>query len=173
MTSPAPDKAQKRICLGKVSAAHGIKGLVKILPYCENLSLLNGTLYTDEQGNDTLDISLRNQAGKYILASIDGVNSREDAQALKYSLYISRDALPDPEDGEYYLEDLQGLAAFEEGKLLGTVTAVQNFGAGDLLEITPLSGHSFFVPFMNEYVGDVDLTAGTVIVNNTSLLRID
>lgn len=63
-------------------------------------------------------------------------------------LYIDRDALPDAEDGEYYIEDLKGMKVVDEsGKDIGTVIGVENFGASDLIDIKPATGASFYLPF--------------------------
>lgn len=153
-----PRNSSKDIIIGKIANIHGVKGLVKILPYCEDLSLIEEV--------STHKITLKNQSGKYILASIEGVNSREDAEKLKGTeLFVSRDALPEPEDGEFYYEDLKGLKVIDEnGNDIGTVKSVDNFGAGDLLEIKHKSGDTFFHPFTDEYVPEVNLENKTLTI---------
>ena len=160
--------SEKRLCIGKISSAHGVKGLVKILPYCEDLSLLEGKLFTSDKGNETLTITLKNPSGKYILAQIEGINSKEDADKLKAQLYIPRDELPDiEEDGSYYITDLVGLKALDTaGELIGTIKAVQNYGAGDLLEIQPKIGASYFIPFQDEFVTDINLDLKQATLDN-------
>lgn len=172
----SPDlKPQKRICIGKVSSAHGVKGLVKILPFCEDINLLNGKLFTSEQGHETLNITLKNSAGKFILAQIDGITNPEDAKALKCSLYVPREALPEIEDEDsFYIEDMIGLSVLDDdGQDIGTLITVENFGAGDLLEIKPKSGAAYFVPFQNEFVKDIDIENGTIIITNTKQFIIE
>lgn len=147
----------KQICVGKIAQAHGVKGLVKILPFCEDLGLI-------EQVKD-FKITLKNPLGKYILAEIEGLNSREDVEAVKGTdLYIPRASLPDiEEDGRYYYEDLVGLAALSEGgEEIGRVLAMHDFGAGDLLEIKPKTGESYLVPFQS-HVKDVSEDGVTII----------
>ncbi|MGH1404513.1 MAG: ribosome maturation factor RimM [Alphaproteobacteria bacterium] len=172
---PAGEGASKRICIGKISSSHGVKGLVKILPYCEDLSLLQGKLYTAEKGNETLDISIKNNAGKYLLAEIDGITSREQAQILKHSLYIPREELPNIADEDsFYITDLAGLSVLSENNTpLGKIKAIQNFGAGDLIEIHPPSGASYFVPFQDEYIQDVDLDKSTITLINADRFKIE
>ncbi len=167
MTSP--NDTEKRICIGKISSSHGVKGLVKIIPYCEDTNLLNGVVFTDKTGGNTLDITLKNSMGKSILAQIDGVTTPEKAKTLKFYLYVPREALPDiREDDEFYIEDLANLVAQDiNGNKIGTVIAVQNYGAGDLLEIKPTSGESFFVPFQDEYVPSINIEENYVTVQNT------
>ncbi len=166
----------KRICIGKISSSHGVKGLVKIVPFGDDTSLLNGKLYTGETGDDTLDITLKNPVGKYILAQIEGVTSPEQAKLLKCSLYVSRETLPeiDNED-EFYIEDLMGLSVLNSNnETVASVITVQNYGAGDLLEIKPKSGGaSYFVPFKDEYVHDVDIENKTIIIENAESFIIE
>ncbi len=166
MTSP--ENTDKRICVGKISSSHGVKGLVKIVPFAEDTNLLSGKLYTGETGDDTLDITLKNSSGKYILAQIDGITSPEQAKLLKCSLYVSRETLPEiNNDDEFYIEDIAGLNALNNNnETIGSIIAVQNYGAGNLLEIKPKSGDSYFVPFQSEYVKNIDLDSKTIIIEN-------
>ena len=174
MTSPDP---KKRIFVGKITTTHGVKGLVKLLPFCENTSLLEGKLFTSDNPADTstLTIALKNPSGKYILAAIEGITSPENAEKYKGPLYIPRDSLPEVDNkDEFYIEDLIGLTAktFNHEDLLGTIINVDNFGAGDLIEIKPRDGKTpYYVPFHNDYVTSIDLEEGYIILRNTELFR--
>ena len=166
----------KRVCLGKITTPHGIKGLVKIIPFGEDPSLIQslGPAYTagDNAHTDTLVITLKNPAGKYFLAAIDGVTDRDQAEALRGTeLYFDRDLLPETGDDEFYYDDLVGLAVRENDQTIGTVKSVQNFGAGDLLEIKPKSGSTFFLPYTDEYILDVDLDAQSITAQNSSTFQ--
>ncbi len=147
----------KRVCLGKIAQAHGIKGLVKLFPYGQDPALLEGELFTGEDSEETLTITLKNPLGKFILAEIEGCNDRNKAEALKGTeIWVSRETLPEPEEGEFYIEDLIGLMAIDEnGTAIGTITAVENYGAGDLLEIKPLSSQSFLLPLTDDTVTEI------------------
>lgn len=160
----------KRIAIGKIIDAHGIKGLVKILPFDEDPMLIEelSPLFTGETGNDTLSITMKNSAGKYWLAQVDGATDRNAAEALRGTLlYIDHGALPEIEDGAFYFEDLKGLEAFDEqGTKIGSVLKVENYGAGDLLEIKPLNGNSYYLPFkQGEQVLSVNLKERKIIIN--------
>ena len=114
--------------------------------------------------------------GKYILASIENCNSRESAEDLKGTeLWISRDDLPELDNqDEFYIDDLKGLTALnQEQEQIGSIIAVQNYGAGDLLEIKPQSGSSYFVPFQNEYIIDINLEDKKIILENAESFRIE
>lgn len=166
----------KRVCLGKIAASHGIKGLVKILPFGEDASLIEtlGPAYSsaDPAQTDTLVITLKNPAGKYLLAAIEGVDDRTSADALRGTeLYFDRTLLPEPDEDEFYYDDLIGLQVVEGDTTIGTIKAVQNFGAGDLFEVKPTSGASFYIPYAQAYILTVDLENGKVTAQNTQELR--
>ena len=102
------------------------------------------------------------------MARIAGVEDRDAAQALRgVRLTIARAALPEPEDAEeFYQADLIGLAAEDPtGRPLGTVAAVENYGAGDFLEIQPPQGAPLLVPFTKVVVPLIDLEGGRVVVD--------
>jgi 16S rRNA processing protein RimM len=99
--------------------------------------------------------------GKFILAEIEGVSDRDAAEALRNTeLFIARDKLPEIKDADtFYYEDLLGLKAVDEdGSEIGKITAIENFGAGELLEIRLTSGQDVLVPFTGEYVPEVNET---------------
>ena len=137
----------KKICIGKIVAAHGVKGLVKILPFGDDPSLL-------EQVQEH-NITLKNPLGKYILAEVDGASDRTAAEALKGTeLHIARDIMPTPERG-FHFEDLIGLPVEDEaGQLLGKVILADNYGASDLIEIQGPKG-TFMLPFVDDYIIEV------------------
>jgi len=152
--------------VGKIVAAHGVKGLVKILPLCEDISLL--------ERSETHALTLKNPLGKYILAEVKGVTDRNGAEALcGCSLFVSRETLPalDQKDS-YYYDDLIGLKALtENGEAAGEVIAVYDFGAGDLLEIRPVNGEEpYLLPFTDHYVPTVDMSARTVTIRPLEMI---
>jgi len=158
----------KRICIGKIVSAHGIKGLVKILPKCEDTVLLNGTLYTSETGGETLDIKLKNSSGKYILADIAGITSREAAENSRCSLFVSRETLPDLDDStEFYTQDFVNLEVCDsKNEVIGKIIAVENYGAGDLLDIKLSTAKTFLLPFRDENIQKIDLENGYVQIKD-------
>ena len=145
---------------------------MKILPFGDGQPTLIQTLgpvYTDATGDDTLTIIMKNSAGnRYWLAAVEGVTERNGAEALRGTeLFVPRDRLPDLDDDDsFYIEDLVGLSAIAtDGAALGSVIAVQNFGAGDLLEIQPLNGEAYYLPMKPEFVPAIDISAGTVTID--------
>ena len=163
------DDRPKRVCLGEITGAHGVKGDVKIRTFTEVPADVSayGTLQ-DEAGTRRFTIlNVRANKGG-VVARLDGVGTREAAQALKGTgLWIDRSTLPeDPGDDSYYHADLIGLVAINaDGAALGQVVAVQNFGAGDLLELRPATGgKTVLVPFTEEIVPELEIEAGWMIM---------
>lgn len=152
----------KNIALGKVTGPHGVKGLVKILPYGEDPSLMGGDVF-DADGA-ALHITLKNKSGKYMLAAVGGVNDRDAAEAITGAeIFVPRDILPDTDEGEHYIEDLKGRDVVEGGVVIGSVVSVENFGASDLLDIRLASGKRFYLPLVDDYVLEI---ADVITVQN-------
>ena len=124
------------ILIGRITGAHGVRGAVKIKSLAANPADIAkyGPLQTPS--GSTVEILRMKQANDEFIADLKDVKDRNAAEALKGTdLFISRDALPKPEAGEFYLHDLVGKHVLAEGKTLGTVTSIENYGAGDLMEL--------------------------------------
>jgi 16S rRNA processing protein RimM len=93
------------------------------------------------------------------------VETREQAEALRgLRLYIPRDVLPEPDEDEFYVADLVGMEVRGlEGEVLGRVKSVRDFGAGDLLEVQPPTGESWWLPFTREAVPEVRMDEGVLV----------
>ena len=158
---------EDKILLGQFGAAHGIRGEVKLMAFTQEPASVTayGPLTLDD-GRIVEILALRPQ-GEALVARVKGVGDRNAAETLRNRrLYVERSALPAVEDeDEFYQADLVGLAAErEDGTPLGCVVAVPDFGAGDLLEIQPEGGRSFYLPFTRAVVPIVDIAAGRVVV---------
>ena len=157
-----------RVLLGRIAGAHGIRGDVLIKTFTqapENIGAY-GPL-SDESGARSFKLASTRVTPKGVVARVQGVADRNGAEALKgIDLYVERTRLPAAVAEEFYHADLIGLAAADvQGKLIGEIIAVQNFGAGDLIEIR-LSGSSKteFIPFTEAAVPEIDMTTGRVVV---------
>ncbi len=156
-----------RFCVGAIAGAHGVRGLVKIKSFTEEpLDLAAYGPLTDQSGRRRFQVTVTGRAKGLLIARIEGVEDREAAQALRGAqLYAARAALPEPAEEEYYHMDLIGLEAQDRGGApLGRVVAVQNFGAGDILEIARPEGEPLLVPFTKAAVPIVDLAGGRVVL---------
>jgi len=170
MTSPNPPKRsdpQGRVCLGRISGANGVRGAVSIQTYTdvpEDIATY-GALFS-EDGAQSFKLKVQRERKSGVVARISGVDSREAAEALKGTLlYVNRTELPEPEDeDEFYRADLVGMRAVDlDGAPLGKVIAVDNYGAGDVLELKPNKGRkTMLLPFNRDVVPHVD-RAGAVI----------
>jgi 16S rRNA processing protein RimM len=159
--------APKTVLLGVIIGAQGIRGEVKVKAFTGDPEAIGdyGPLHDANGRSFRLKVH-RLAKGDVVVASIKGVGDRNAAEALKGTeLHVARDALPQAEDGEFYYTDLVGLRALTTtGQELGTVSAVHNFGGGDMLEVKTASGRSAMVPFTDDAVPEVDIAGGRVLV---------
>ncbi len=158
----------RRVLLGEVSGAHGIRGDVIVRSYAADPKDISayGALETAE-GKVLPKLSVVRVSDRGVIARFAGVSDRNAAETYKGTqLWIARGRLPDAAPGEYYHADLIGLdAVAPDGTDVGHVIAVENFGAGDLLEIRLKdSKQTEYVPFTNAVVPVVDLAAGRLVV---------
>jgi len=145
MTSSATGK---RVALAAVAGAHGVKGELRLKLFADSAESLarHSRLYV---GGRELTVRDVKDGGKTAIARFEGISDRAAAESLRGQLVeIDREALPPLEEGEYYHADLIGLpCADQSGEPLGAVIAVENFGAGDLLEVERLNGQRSLIPF--------------------------
>lgn len=160
-----------RLVLGVITAAHGVRGLVRVKSFTEvPEDLVAYGVLTDAATGRDVNLELKGTVKGQLLAQIDGIADRNAAAALKgVELTVARGQLPDV-NGDFYVADLIGLAARDEtGAALGRVVAVHDFGAGDVLEIAPDgvkpgAPETIYVPFTEDAVPTVDLDARIVEV---------
>jgi 16S rRNA processing protein RimM len=158
----------KLILVGRVSGAFGVRGEVRIGTYtADPMALLRYKTLVREDGTPALTLTAARPAKGGVVARCPEIASKEAADAARgLRLYVPREVLPPPEEDEFYLADLVGMAAeTPEGETLGRVKAVQNFGAGDILEVDPGGGRAtLFLPFTRAVVPEVRLADGRLIV---------
>ena len=161
------------VCIAVISAAHGIKGLVKIKSFTENpQSIFDYDKLTDESGH-VVQLHPCGESAGMLLAQIDQVTDRNAAEALKGTkLYIPRDALPTTKEGEFYIEDLIGLKVkIADGRTVGTVKHVANYGAGDVVEIAFNNGTEELYSFTQENFPQVDMEEGFLRLEAPEILE--
>jgi 16S rRNA processing protein RimM len=156
-----------RVCIAQIGAAHGVRGEVRLKAFTEDpLSVTDYGPLEAEDGR-RIEIEAVRPAKDMLVARLKGVADRNAAEALtNLRLYVARERLPPPADDEFYYADLIGLAATTaDGAPFGTVKAVHNFGAGDLLEIEPeAGGATMMLPFSETTVPAVDIAGGKIVV---------
>jgi 16S rRNA processing protein RimM len=158
----------KRVCVGAVAGAHGVRGAVKIKSFTatpEDIARY-GAL-EDESGERHFTLRLTGAGKGVLIGHLSGIADRNQAEAARgLRLYLHRDALPPTEDDEYYHADLIGLeAVLSDGTTVGRVRAVHDFGAGDTLEIAKAEGPPLMVPFTQGVVPSVDLASGRLVID--------
>jgi 16S rRNA processing protein RimM len=158
------------LCLGALAGAYGVQGAVRLKSFCAEPNAIEryAPLVTEDRRSFGVKL-LRPLSGAFA-AHLTGVATREEAEALKgVRLYAPRDRLPALPTDEFYHADLIGLAVLDAGGApIGTVRAVLDHGAGDLLEIARPGATPVLVPFTRAAVPTVDLAARRVIVDPPS-----
>ena len=161
----APD----RICVGAISGAFGVGGEVRLKSFCAQPEAIAAyaPLYT-EDGARSFGVRITRAIPGGLAARLSGITTKEEADALRgTSLFADRERLPSLPDDEFYHADLIGLPVFDTGGAqLGTVRAIYNHGAGDILEIfAPGRMTALLLPFTKAVVPTVDLTAGRIVAD--------
>lgn len=158
-----------RICVARIGAAHGVRGEVKLWSFTEDPAAVAqyGPLETQD-GTRCFEIEALRAAKDHFVARIAGVNDRDAAEKLRnIELYIPRARLPKIEEADtFYHADLVGLdAVTPDGARVGTVHALHNFGAGDIIEIAPDGGgEPLMLPFNETTVPKIDVAARQIVV---------
>ena len=157
-----PATSDRRIALAAVAGAHGVKGELRLKLFSDSAESLAAHEKLYVGGTERRLLAIRD--GKMAVARFEGISDRSAAEALRGSLVeVEREALPALEDGEYYHADLIGLnVADAAGISLGTVVAVENYGAGELLEIERDGGKRSLIPFSP---GIADLDDNRIVVD--------
>ncbi len=160
--------AKELVLVGKFGAAHGIKGEVRLQSFTGDPAAIGryGPL-SDAAGRLFKLTSLRHIKGDLFVARVEGLKDRSAAEALvNIELFVARTALPPPDEDEFYLADLIGLAAMDSsGASLGTVLNILNYGGGDILEIAPqVGGETLLFPFTKDVVPKIDIAAGHIVI---------
>jgi 16S rRNA processing protein RimM len=145
----------EKICIAKILTAHGVRGLVRLDCFLDAPESLETYNPLETASGQPVTLHLKNPIKGRWLAEIDGVTDRTAAEKWRNTeLFVDREALPELEEG-HYIADLVGREIRLNGAILGHVAGVENFGAGDLLEIRPLSGKNFYLPLTDAHVPEI------------------
>ena len=155
------------VLLAAIIGAHGLKGEVKVKTFTSTPDAIARYGVLHDKTGATFEIR-RVDPGKKdeAVVALKNVTTREAAEALKgRELFVTRGALPAAEDGEFYHADLVGLRAEDgEGHAIGTVAAILNFGAGDVLVLARPDGDEVYLPFSRDVVPSIEIENGRIIV---------
>ena len=166
---PASGKGREFVLLGRFGAPHGVRGEIRLQSFtADPLSIAGyGPLFDKSGAQKFVLTHLRPQGKDMLVARVEGVSDRGTAEKLgRIELFAPRANLPQTEEDEFYLADLEGLRAeTADGSLLGQVLALRNFGAGDILEVRPAQGgETLLFPFTKAVVPVVDIAGGRVVI---------
>ncbi|MGZ3288449.1 MAG: ribosome maturation factor RimM [Xanthobacteraceae bacterium] len=158
----------ERICIAQIGGAHGIRGEVKLKSFtADPMAVKDYGRLEREDGGESLEIETIRPAKNHLVARFRGVGDRDAAERLtNLKLFVPRERLPPPAADEFYHADLIGLSAMTaDGTMVGTVIAVHDFGAGDILELRPEpGGATLMLPFNEACVPGVDIAGRRIIV---------
>lgn len=156
------------VFVAQVGSAFGVRGEFKLISHTEDpLSVLEYNPLLDEKGNPALSLTQARAHKGALIVRAEGVTDKDKADALKgLKLHVRREDLPDTEDeDDFYVTDLIGLEVrLPDGTKHGLIRNVEDFGAGDLLDIQPLTGASYYLGFTRDNVPEVDLAGGFVVI---------
>lgn len=158
-------QSDDRICVGAIAGAFGVRGEVRLKSFTtEPDDIASYGPLTSEDGKRDFTIKLTRPVTGGLGARLSGVETREEAEALKgVTLWADRSALPGLPDDEFYHADLIGLQVFDAGGVaIGHVRAIYDHGAGDILEVASAEG-LVLLPFTREVIPTVDIAAGRII----------
>src|SRR5687768_5317981 len=154
------------VLLARIGAAHGVRGEVRMKAFGTDPMALQQYEALSASDGHRFEIERIRPAKGVVIAKFRGIDDRNAAEALNGTeLFVERAALPAPDEDEFYHADLIGLKAYNAaGDPLGTVVAIHNFGAGDILDIAPKRGPSLLLPFTKANVPAIDLEARRHVV---------
>jgi 16S rRNA processing protein RimM len=157
-----------RICIAQIGGAHGIRGEVKLKSFTGDPMALTGYgPLESEDRSRSFEIEAVRPAKGHLVARLRGVGDRNAAERLaNVRLFVPRSRLPPPAPNEFYHADLIGLVAVTvDGVEIGSVVAVHDFGAGDILEVKPQAGgRTLLLPFADAFVPSVDIAGRRIVV---------
>jgi 16S rRNA processing protein RimM len=159
-----------QVVVARIGGAHGIKGEVRVTAFTADptdvaryapLTAADGRVFAIDA------VRPNPSAPQTLIVRFKDIADRDAAEALNGTeLSVPRSALGQPADEEYFHADLIGLAAFgRDGAPIGTVIAVHNYGAGDLIEVAPPRGNAILVPFTRAAVPEIDVPNGRIVVD--------
>ncbi|MBR1903989.1 MAG: 16S rRNA processing protein RimM [Alphaproteobacteria bacterium] len=166
---------KKRLCIGKIVAAHGIRGEVKVLSQtAEPTDLDKFGVVENKDGTRQFQLKVLGMSSSNVRVKIKGVDDRNTAESLiGTEFYVAREQMPKLAEDEFYKGDIVGLKVCLQTpqKVIGTVAGFANFGAGEIIELK-LNGkrETEMLPFTKAYVPEINLEEGYIIVSSATMI---
>jgi 16S rRNA processing protein RimM len=159
---------EQRICVARLGAAHGVRGEVRLWSFTADPAAVMGYAPFETADGRVIEIEALRPAKEFFVARLKGIADRDAAERLRnVELFVPRARLPAPADAdEFYHADLIGLAVVDAaGAALGSVVALHNFGAGDLIEVRRAEANdTVMLPFTQEAVPQIDIANKRIVV---------
>lgn len=154
----------------------GLKGFVKVKPFSGETAhfyRLNNVTLKQGKNEENREVAEVITQGAVLLVRFAGIDTPEKAKLLNGAEIIAGREYATPlNEGEYYVEDLKGLTVINPNtETLGRITEIIEGGGGNLAEVELPNGQKRFVPFRNEFFGEVNLTAGKIVLNEPWILE--
>lgn len=173
VSGESTENSESNVCLAEILAPHGVRGVVRLKSFTKDPhSLFDYPQLFDAQGVPfNIKYFASKQNGVFVV-TIKGVTTCDAAELLRgVKLYVKRSELPSPSEDEFYYTDMIGLSVITtNGETVGVVSTVQNFGAGDLLEVKTPAGKLYTVPFTKEAVPQIYIEKGELVIDADYLL---
>lgn len=158
---------KKYLEAGKIVGTHGVKGELRVKPWCDSAEFLKqfSTLYLDG-GNIPVRVLFSRIHKDFLLVTLEGVDSVEKADIFKNKiLCLNRDDAKLPE-GSYFMQDLMGLDVYDADTFIyyGSLTEVLRTGANDVYQITSQDHKNYLIPAVPEFIQEIDLSKGKMLI---------
>jgi 16S rRNA processing protein RimM len=164
----AARSSEQRVCVARLGAAHGVRGEVRLWSFTAAPAAVVDYGPFETADGRAIEIETLRPAKDFFVARLKGIADRNAAESLRnVELFVPRARLPAPaDDDEFYHADLIGLAVVDpSGAALGTVVALHNFGAGDIVEIRRADANdTVMLPFTQVAVPEIDVAGGRIVV---------
>jgi len=157
---------RKYLEAGKFVSVHGIKGEIKLYPWCDSADFLNGLhkLYSDKNGKNSLDIERIRSQKNMSIVKIKGIDTVEQARTfIEKTVYFDRDDMV-LDDGIYFIDDLKGLSVIniDNGEDVGTVNDIYSTGSQNIIEVKLKNGGQCLIPCVPAFVKETDIESGVI-----------
>jgi 16S rRNA processing protein RimM len=163
------------LAVGIVSAAHGVKGELAVRSFSgavAHIVRLQEAVARRGKSERRLTVKSARPRAADVLMTVEGVDSREKAQALiGYELWVPREMAAPLAEGEYYEADLCGCGLFFGTEMVGTVRSVLEAGQSQLLDVAGADGKGYMIPFIDHFIGEVDVKSGKISLREDDILR--
>ncbi len=155
------------LTVGKIVGTHGVKGMLRIQPWCDTPEFLCQFkyLYLDENGSKKINLISPKPHGNIVISGVKDINSIDDAETLRNKILFIKREDANLEEGQYFIDELIGSDVFDvdSNANLGKISDVSQTGANDVWHIIK-DDKEYLIPCIDEVVISVDIDKGRVVI---------